>query len=86
MHNVARHYGVRTQTHKLIHYYKIGEWELFDLEADPDELNSIYGQPGTEEVTRELRAELRLLRAQYGIPNNDDSFDAYDRIRAARDN
>lgn len=83
VHNVARHYGVRTHTHKLIHYYKTGEWELFDLVNDPDELQSIYGEPGTEELTANLRARLDLLRATYGIPDDDDGFDAYDRSRAA---
>jgi len=40
-HCVQRHYGVRTDRYKLIHFYTIDEWELFDLETDPDELNSV---------------------------------------------
>ena len=36
VHAVARHYGVRSQRYKLIHYYDLGEWELFDLERDPN--------------------------------------------------
>ena len=44
VHAVARHFGVRTATHKLIHYYQINEWELFDLQKDPDELRSVYGE------------------------------------------
>ena len=32
-HMVKRHYGVRTDRYKLIHfYYDIDEWELYDLE------------------------------------------------------
>ena len=27
---ISKHYGIRTKTHKLIHYYQFGEWELFD--------------------------------------------------------
>jgi hypothetical protein len=34
-HNPRAHYGVRTATHKLIHYWKQGAWELFDLRSDP---------------------------------------------------
>lgn len=69
VHNVARHEGVRTATHKLISFYQTGEWELYDLVADPDELQNIYGQPGTEQITSALKAELIRLRARYGVPD-----------------
>lgn len=68
VHNVARHEGVRTARHKLISFYDTGEWELYDLEADPDELTNIHGKPGTEGVTARLRAELARLREAYGVP------------------
>lgn len=38
---VARHYGIRTKTHKVIHYYQFNEWELFDLKNDPEEIKNI---------------------------------------------
>jgi len=66
-HDVRRHYGVRTQRHKLIHFYDIGEWELFDLERDPDELRSLYDDPAYAPVVEELKAELQRLRAEYGV-------------------
>ncbi len=79
-HHTTSHYGVRTRTHKLIYFYadpldcagagqvNIGVepyWELFDLTADPDELTNIYGQPGSERVTAELKAELDRLQRQF---------------------
>ena len=67
-HNVAPHYGVRTRHYKLIRYPTEGEWELFDLENDPDEMNSVYGDPSYEEVQRRLKKQLRQLRAQYEAP------------------
>ncbi len=68
-HSVKRHYGVRTDRWKLIHFYNnIDEWELFDLKNDPHELNNIYGQPGTEKITKELRKELHRLQGQYRDP------------------
>lgn len=65
-HNTAQHYGVRTRTHKLIHYWKSDEWELFDLEHDPHELHNLYGQPGHERLADELKAELRRLKSELG--------------------
>lgn len=63
-HNTRAHLGVRTRTHKLIHFWKKDQWELFDLEKDPYELHNLYGQPGLEELTASLKAELaRLKRA-----------------------
>ena len=40
-------------------------WELFDLQADPDELRNLYGAAGQEQVTAELKAELERLRGYY---------------------
>jgi len=70
-HMVRRHYGVRTRTHKLIHYYEIGEWELFDLEADPDELRSVYDEPAYADVRKELEERLDALRVRYDVPAED---------------
>jgi arylsulfatase A-like enzyme len=65
-HNTRAHYGVRTMTHKLICYWKSGQWELFDLVNDPLELHNLYGQPGHEPITAELRAELLRLKQAAG--------------------
>ncbi|WP_373496470.1 sulfatase [Aquiflexum sp.] len=66
-HNVKRHYGVRTDRYKLIHfYYDIDEWEMYDLQTDPDEMNSIYGNPEYAEVQEMLHKKLGELRKQYG--------------------
>ncbi|MGI9626379.1 MAG: sulfatase family protein, partial [Longimicrobiales bacterium] len=70
-HMVRRHFGIRTATHKLIHYYEIGEWELFDLEADPDELSSVHGDPAYAEVQTRLEAQLDSLRNHYAVPDTD---------------
>ena len=66
-HSVKRHYGVRTADGwKLIHFYRdIDEWELYDLNTDPQELHNLYGQPGTEKVTQRLMKELVKLQQQY---------------------
>ncbi|MDA7922499.1 sulfatase [Verrucomicrobiales bacterium] len=71
-HSVARHYGVTTGKHKLIHYYQLDEWELFDLEKDPDELKSVYDDADYAEKRSELKKELDRLREQYQV--GEDTF------------
>jgi len=70
-HMVRRHYGIRTQRYKLIHYYEIDEWELFDLATDPDELKSVYADPEYAEVVADLKARLARMRADYRVPEED---------------
>ncbi|UCF00445.1 MAG: sulfatase [Planctomycetota bacterium] len=66
-HAVKRHYGVRTNRYKLIHfYYDIDAWELYDLHKDPNELNNVYDNPAYKSVLRQLKDELNRLRRQYG--------------------
>lgn len=65
-HNTRQHYGVRTMTHKLIYFWTKDQWELFDLRADPFELHNLYGQPGHEQITATLKAELRRLKEALG--------------------
>ena len=70
-HNVYAHYGVRTHRYKLIYYYSEAldqpgaidesltpEWELFDLDNDPCELNNVYHDPDYSGVVQELKDEL----------------------------
>ncbi len=65
-HNTRAHYGVRTATHKLIHFWKQDEWELFNLVDDPRELHNLYGEAGQAAVTAALRAELTRLKQALG--------------------
>ncbi|MEX0939024.1 MAG: sulfatase [Pirellulales bacterium] len=64
-HSVRRHNGVRTERYKLIHFYRLDEWELFDLEKDPHELNNVYGNPEYAEIQQELKAELNRLEEKF---------------------
>ncbi len=66
VHNVKRHYGVRTKRHKLIHFYHdIDEWELYDLKKDPKEMKNVYNDPVYADVVKKLKAELKRLRKEY---------------------
>lgn len=61
-HQVQPHYGVRTERYKLIYFNRINEWELFDLQADPRELENIVNDPKSVKVVAELKSELTRLR------------------------
>ena len=66
---MKRHYGVRDGRYKLIHFYNdIDTWELYDLKKDPNELNNLYGKPGTERITKRMMEKLAALQEQYDDP------------------
>ncbi|MEM9444507.1 MAG: sulfatase [Verrucomicrobiota bacterium] len=67
-HSVKRHEGVYDGRYKLINFYDLGEWELYDLETDPNEMQSQYSNPEYAEVIKRLHQELDSLRDKYELP------------------
>ena len=68
-HMVKRHYGVRNDRYKLIHFYNdIDVWELYDLKEDPHELNNVYSDPAYAEVKKQMMHELDSLQIMYDDP------------------
>ena len=78
-HQVGAHYGLRTHRYKLIYYYgealgatdavdepRKPEWELFDLEKDPYEMNNVYHDPRYAETVESLKEELYRLKQKVG--------------------
>jgi arylsulfatase A-like enzyme len=78
-HAVPAHYGVRTHQYKLIYYYgdpldatnavnecTEPEWELFDLDKDPHEMNNVYAHPDYQETVKDLKGELYRLKEKVG--------------------
>jgi len=78
-HNVYAHYGLRTKRHKLIYYYSDPldqpgalaetyepEWELFDLQKDPCELNNVYDDSACVDTAAELKRELHRIQKEVG--------------------
>lgn len=79
-------YGVRTERHKLIHYFgpvavddgttlgkpkawrDVDEWELFDLQTDPDERVNLCGKSGSKALVAQLQGELNRLRNELHEP------------------
>jgi arylsulfatase A-like enzyme len=70
-HSTAAHYGVRTATHKLIYYWKMSAYEMFDLTKDPAEQHNLLfseaeaRQPVVAAKFAELKAELARLQKEY---------------------
>lgn len=68
-HDVKKHYGVRTDRYKLIHFYdNIDAWELYDLREDPTEVNNVIDDPAYDDVEAQLRQKLDSLRKVYEVP------------------
>lgn len=79
-HWVQPHYGIRTENYKLIYYYQVNEWELFNLKYDPDEMDNLFEwrgfrvNPHYKLTTDDLVNQLKSLRKHYkdntGMPVN----------------
>jgi arylsulfatase A-like enzyme len=66
VHMVPRHYGIRTKRHKLMHFYQFkNEWEMYDLNKDPDELSNLYGKKETMKLQNKLKQRLKNLQNSY---------------------
>lgn len=74
-HAVRRHEGVFNGRWKLIRFYGMDvpdyeEWELFDLEKDPEEMKNLYSNPEFKEKIAEMKRELGRLTTQYDVPSD----------------
>jgi arylsulfatase A-like enzyme len=69
-HNTRVQYGVRTETHKLIYFWKKDQWECYDLVHDPDELHNLANDPAHADLVAKLKAELYRLKKE--VQDNDE--------------
>lgn len=72
-HDVRRHYGVTDGRFKLIRFYEpdVDQWEFFDLQRDPYELTSVYGNPEYAKEQARMEQELKRLRKELEVPEED---------------
>lgn len=83
-HMVKRHYGVRTDRYKLMHFYDdIDEWELYDLQKDPLEEHNLYNSEEYAEVQKELHQTLDSLQTVYGVTEKEFQQTPPEKVRQA---
>jgi arylsulfatase A-like enzyme len=74
-HAVSPHFGIRGKQYKLIRFYKkVNSWELFDLKNDPHEMNNLYGRKGYEQITANMKEQLKALIVKYQDTEAEDLF------------
>lgn len=72
-HNVNRHYGIRTKRYKIMHFYgALDQWELYDLEKDPNEMNNVYNDPDYSAIKKEMLEKLDNTRKKYKDSDEND--------------
>lgn len=86
-HMVKRHYGIRTDRYKLIHFYDdIDEWELYDLETDPKELNNLYDVQKYADIQKKLHLELKELQENYEVTEEEFATTPKAQVKKAYEN
>lgn len=64
-HTVIPHVAIRGERYKLIYFYTVNEWELYDLQKDPAEQKNLIRSANHQKLIQQLRLELQKLRDQY---------------------
>jgi N-acetylglucosamine-6-sulfatase len=67
VHMVPVHDGVRTDRYSAMFFPRSREWQLFDLETDPRQLDSVHDHPNYAGVLTALQQRYRDLRAFYDV-------------------
>lgn len=70
VHSVRKNRGIRTKRWKYIHYFEEPEeFELYDIQNDPEEMNNLYGNPAYQDVAAQLRERMTELRRELKDPD-----------------
>lgn len=64
-HTVLPHLGIRGERYKLIYFYTVNEWELYDLKKDPSELQNMISTAEGQKLFKSLKKTLILFRGKY---------------------
>jgi len=64
---VPKHDGIRNKQFKLIHYYEIDVWEMFDLENDPNEMNNVFEDGEYAKIRLNMEKKYYDIREEYKV-------------------
>ena len=67
VHNVPVHDGVRTDRYKLMYFPRSREWNLFDLQEDPYEMQSVHDSASYERILAGMKQRYRDLKQIYDV-------------------
>jgi arylsulfatase A-like enzyme len=70
-HRVKPFRGVRTDRYKYIHWYStdLDQFELYDLQNDPTEINNLADDPAYADLRKQLHARMQVLRKESDDPD-----------------
>ncbi|MGN1045554.1 MAG: sulfatase/phosphatase domain-containing protein, partial [Candidatus Cryptobacteroides sp.] len=73
-HAVKRHYGIRTNDFKLMHFYNdIDQWEMYDMKKDPKEMCNVFDSEEYAATRDSLLELLGTVQKQYGDDDPDET-------------
>ena len=88
-HHAPAHYGYRSERYQLIYYYNDGmrlpgtgafvdpgEWELYDLEADPAEMRNVADDPAYADIRAALTVAMLAEQERLGDTPHPSQFGA----------
>ncbi len=67
VHAVPVHDGIRTDRYKLMYFPRSREWQLFDLQSDPQELRSRHADPEYANILDGMQRRYHDVRTFYKI-------------------
>lgn len=91
-HMVKKHYGIRTDRYKLMHFYDdIDVWEFYDLKRDPKEAYNAIDDQAYALTVEKMRKKLDSVQRRYGVTDRefqkaprekvDKAYEAFKRLR-----
>ncbi len=70
VHMIRKNRGIRTKRWKYIHYFEDPEeFELYDIQNDPNEVNNLYSNPAYTDVVAQLKEKMIELRRELKDPD-----------------
>jgi arylsulfatase A-like enzyme len=64
-HHVLPHLGIRGERYKLIYFYTVDEWELYDLQKDPNEQRNLAHEKQYQTLLKQMKEDLNEVRTRY---------------------